>query len=95
VKLWTHPEQRRLLSMRASGMDIAAIAAALGRTESAVRVRLKRLKAPPLVHRWTQQEDRLLVDLRAQGVSAKVIAARLGRTVGAIYHRVTALGMAS
>lgn len=95
MKPWMLSEQKRLLSMRAGGMSIPAIAAALGRTDGAVRARLKRLKAPPRVPRWTPSEARLLVDLRAQGVPAKAIAARLGRSVGAVYHQITAMGLAS
>ncbi len=69
------------------------IAAALGRTQAAVRFRASRLGLHRDEVRWTDEEDAALRAALAAGESAPETARRLGRTVEAVRARRGKLGL--
>lgn len=94
---WTKGEESQLRGMLKSyRYTCAEIAAAVGRSESAVRRHIYEmgLKESPVYlqcRRWTEDELLALARLREQGYGASTIAKRIDRPVSSVYRRLNLL----
>lgn len=91
---WTPQEEERLRELSDNKVFVFQIAAELGRSVAAVKVRLKsltRTKTSSMRRHWTAEEDALVRTLMDKGTEAAEIAAKLNRTPQAIYARLQRL----
>jgi IS30 family transposase len=91
---WTPQEEERLRELAGKKVFVFQIAAELGRSVLAVKVRLKSLERTQTLstrRHWTAEEDATVLTLMDQGKVAPEIARRLRRTPQAIYARLQRL----
>jgi len=89
---WTPAEEARCLKLWREGKSNSAIAQALNRGESSVKLRTRgiardrgyRAEARAF---WTEAEDGMVDAMRAEGKSGSEIAKRIGRPVGSVWAR--------
>lgn len=92
---WGRVHERILLVAYPEGADARKMAQVMGRTEAAVRSKvralgLRRRGAPPRSRRrWTADEVERMAAMIADGMAREDIAAELGRTKYAIDKRVS------
>lgn len=95
VRQFDDAEDAAILAMRKNEATHAAIALALGRSESSIQMRLKLLTKPemrPAVEGpFSAAEDKIIVKMRGLGESRKAIAAELGRSCAAVKSRIAHL----
>ena len=91
---WTADEAEELRQMAADGVTRAEMAAQLGRSPNAIKLKLQSLGLyvpKPAAKPWTPEDERLLVKLYREGISFAELASVFGRTEGAILSRLIRL----
>ena len=91
---WTEEEAEELRQMAADGVGRAEMAAQLGRSPNAIKLKLQSLGLyvpKPAAKPWTPEDERLLVKLYREGISFAELASVFGRTEGAILSRLIRL----
>jgi IS30 family transposase len=91
---WSQQEEERLRELAGKKVFVFQIAAELGRSVLAVKVRLKSLarkKTLSTRRDWTAEEDALVRTLMDEAKEAPEIARKLHRTPQAIYARLQRL----
>ena len=91
---WTEEEAEELRQMAADGVTRAEMAAQLGRSPNAIKLKLQSLGLyvpKPAAKPWTPEDERLLVKLYREGISFAELASVFGRTEGAILSRLIRL----
>lgn len=93
---WTASEDAELKRMHAEGISNVSIAKELGRAQSSVAGRVKRMEEggefkPVSSVGWTPEDDTLILDLREEGLFAREIALRIGRTKYSVESRLSKL----
>ena len=91
---WTAEEAEELRQMAADGVTRADMAAQLGRSPNAIKMKLQSLGLyvpKPAAKPWTPEDERLLVKLYREGISFAELASVFGRTEGAILSRLIRL----
>ena len=91
---WTAEEAEELGQMAADGVTRAEMAAQLGRSPNAIKLKLQSLGLyvpKPAAKPWTPEDERLLVKLYREGISFAELASVFGRTEGAILSRLIRL----
>ena len=91
---WTAEEAEELGQMAADGVTRAEMAAQLGRSPGAIKMKLQSLGLyvpKPAAKPWTPEDERLLVKLYREGISFAELASVFGRTEGAILRRLILL----
>ena len=91
---WTADEAEELGQMAADGVTRAEMAAQLGRSPGAIKMKLQSLGLyvpKPAAKPWTPEDERLLVKLYREGISFAELASVFGRTEGAILRRLILL----
>ena len=91
---WTEEEAEELRQMAADGVARAEMAAQLGRSHNAIKLKLQSLGLyvpKPAAKPWTPEDERLLVKLYREGISFAELASVFGRTEGAILSRLIRL----
>ena len=91
---WTEEEAEELRQMAADGVARAEMAAQLGRSPNAIKLKLQSLGLyvpKPAAKPWTPEDERLLVKLYREGISFAELASVFGRTEGAILSRLIRL----
>ena len=91
---WTADEAEELRQMAADGVARAEMAAQLGRSPNAIKLKLQSLGLyvpKPASKPWTPEDERLLVKLYREGISFAELASVFGRTEGAILRRLILL----
>ena len=91
---WTAEEAEELGQMAADGVTRAEMAAQLGRSPGAIKMKLQSLGLyvpKPAAKPWTPEDERLLVKLYREGISFAELASVFGRTEGAILSRLIRL----
>ena len=91
---WTAEEAEELRQMAADGVTRADMAAQLGRSPNAIKMKLQSLGLyvpKPAAKPWTPEDEHALVKLYRDGVSFAELAAVFGRTEGAILRRLILL----
>ena len=91
---WTAEEAEELRQMAADGVTRADMAAQLGRSPNAIKMKLQSLGLyvpKPASKPWTPEDERSLVKLYREGVSFAELASVFGRTEGAILSRLIRL----
>ncbi len=91
---WTADEAEELRQMAADGVTRAEMAAQLGRSPNAIKLKLQSLGLyvpKPASKPWTPEDERLLVKLYREGISFAELASVFGRTEGAILSRLIRL----
>ena len=91
---WTADEAEELRQMAADGVTRAEMAAQLGRSPNAIKLKLQSLGLyvpKPASKPWTPEDENALVKLYRDGVSFAELASVFGRTEGAILRRLIRL----
>ena len=91
---WTAEEAEELKQMAADGVARADMAAQLGRSPNAIKMKLLSLGLyvpKPSARPWTPEDEHSLVKLYRDGVSFTELATVFGRTEGAILRRLILL----
>ena len=91
---WTADEAEELGQMAADGVTRADMAAQLGRSPNAIKMKLQSLGLyvpKPAAKPWTPEDEHTLVKLYRDGISFAELAAVFGRTEGAILRRLILL----
>ena len=91
---WTADEAEELRQMAIDGVPRAEMAAQLGRSPNAIKMKLQSLGLyvpKPAAKPWTPEDERLLVKLYREGISFAELASVFGRTEGAILSRLIRL----
>ena len=91
---WTADEAEELRQMAADGVSREEMSAQLGRTPTAVKMKLQSLGLyvpKPAVRPWTPADEAELVRLYREGVPFAELASVFGRTEGAILSRLIRL----
>ena len=91
---WTADEAEELRQMAADGVARAEMAAQLGRSPNAIKMKLQSLGLyvpKPAAKPWTPEDEHLLVKLYREGISFAELASVFGRTEGAILRRLILL----
>ena len=91
---WTEEEAEELRQMAADGVARAEMAAQLGRSPNAIKLKLQSLGLyipKPAAKPWMPEDERLLVKLYREGISFAELASVFGRTEGAILSRLIRL----
>ena len=91
---WTAEEAEELKQMAADGVARADMAAQLGRSPNAIKMKLLSLGLyvpKPSARPWTPEDEHSLIKLYRDGVSFAELAAVFGRTEGAILRRLILL----
>ena len=91
---WTADEAEELRQMAADGVARAEMAAQLGRSPGAIKMKLQSLGLyvpKPAAKPWTPEDEHLLVKLYREGISFAELASVFGRTEGAILRRLIRL----
>ena len=91
---WTADEAEELRQMAADGVTRAEMAAQLGRSPNAIKMKLQSLGLyvpKPAAKPWTPEDEHLLVKLYREGISFAELASVFGRTEGAILRRLILL----
>ena len=91
---WTEEEAEELRQMAADGVARAEMAAQLGRSPNAIKLKLQSLGLyvpKPAAKPWTPEDEHLLVKLYREGISFVELASVFGRTEGAILRRLIRL----
>ena len=91
---WTAEEAEELGQMAADGVTRAEMAAQLGRSPGAIKMKLQSLGLyvpKPAAKPWTPEDEHLLVKLYREGISFAELASVFGRTEGAILSRLIRL----
>ena len=91
---WTAEEAEELGQMAADGVTRAEMAAQLGRSPGAIKMKLQSLGLyvpKPAAKPWTPEDEHLLVKLYREGISFAELASVFGRTEGAILRRLIRL----
>ena len=91
---WTADETDELRQMAADGVTRADMAAQLGRSPNAIKMKLQSLGLyvpKPAAKPWTPEDEHLLVKLYREGISFAELASLFGRTEGAILRRLILL----
>ena len=91
---WTAEEAEELGQMAADGVTRAEMAAQLGRSPGAIKMKLQSLGLyvpKPAAKPWTPEDERLLVKLYREGISFAELASVFGRTECAILRRLILL----
>lgn len=88
-KHWTKTEECYLLAYYNQGKQAKEISNLIGRSEYAVRNRLKKLKVTNRMIKisWKPIEDEMLVSMRAKGMLFREIAEEMGRTKSSVQRR--------
>lgn len=102
-RAFTPVEDAQVREMRAQGMRIAAIGAALGRSTLSVQKRMHylrvRLPRPARVggahRRWKADDDALVRQLRDSGLSHQEIGERVTRSTAAVKERLKIIDRSS
>ena len=91
---WTEAEEQQLLARKAEGATNAEIAEEMGRTPTAIKSKLERLRyaASLLPKQWTDEEDQRIIELRRKQLSYTEIAREIKRTKAAVAERCEILG---
>ena len=92
---WTPEEEAKLTELRLSNTPILEISKILGRTEEAIRSRLKKLRIKNSSSgnfNWSKEEEDLLAN--NMDLSYKEIASMLGRTEGSVATKAKRMGLA-
>lgn len=90
---WPPEKVKQLKALAAAGdMSIAKIAAALGESIRATRLKMQRLALIKVPDKWTDEKTARAIELWKQGFSAGRIAAELGVTRNAVIGRLNRLG---
>lgn len=89
---WRADEDAAVRSAWAAGAPAASVAAALGRSEDAVRCRARALGATRATERWSDADDRAL-ELAWTSRDVGDLARDLGRTPSAVVQRARHLGI--
>lgn len=90
--LWSEKDMERLVSLDRKGLEPTQIAAKLGRSTHAIRVRLKRVKRDGIVHGppmkvWSTEDLKKARRWDLEGLSYEQIAENLGRSIGSVRHK--------
>ena len=91
---WTADEAEELRQMAADGVTRAEMAAQLGRSPNAIKLKLQSLGLyvpKPAAKPWTPEDEHALVKLYRDGVSFAELASVFSRTEGAILSRLIRL----
>ena len=91
---WTADEAEELRQMAIDGVPRAEMAAQLGRSPNAIKLKLQSLGLyvpKPAAKPWTPEDEHLLVKLYSEGISFAELASVFGRTEGAILSRLIRL----
>ena len=91
---WTAEEAEELRQMAADGVTRADMAAQLGRSPNAIKMKLQSLGLyvpKPAAKPWTPEDEHTLVKLYRDGISFAELAAVFSRTEGAILRRLILL----
>ena len=91
---WTADEAEELRQMAADGLARAEMAAQLGRSPNAIKMKLQSLGLyvpKPAAKPWTPEDEHSLVKLYRDGVPFAELATIFGRTEGAILRRLIRL----
>ena len=91
---WTADEAEELRQMAIDGVPRAEMAAQLGRSPNAIKLKLQSLGLyvpKPAAKPWTPEDEHLLVKLYREGISFAELASVFGRTEGAILSRLIRL----
>ena len=91
---WTADEAEELRQMAIDGVPRVEMAAQLGRSPNAIKMKLQSLGLyvpKPAAKPWTPEDERLLVKLYREGISFAELASVFGRTEGAILRRLIRL----
>ena len=91
---WTADETEELRQMAADGVARAEMAAQLGRSPNAIKMKLQSLGLyvpKPAAKPWTPEDEHSLVKLYRDGVPFAELATIFGRTEGAILRRLIRL----
>ena len=91
---WTADEAEELRQMAIYGVPRAEMAAQLGRSPNAIKMKLQSLGLyvpKPAAKPWTPEDEHLLVKLYREGISFAELASVFGRTEGAILRRLILL----
>jgi len=91
---WSHDEVAELRRMAADDLPRSVIAAQLGRSPNAVRMKLQSLGLyvpKPAVRPWTDLDDDAIVELYRSGASFATIASTFGRSENAVIKRLVYL----
>jgi hypothetical protein len=91
---WTEEEAEELRQMAADGVARAEMAAQLGRSPNAIKLKLQSLGLyvpKPSAKPWTSEDEHSLVKLYRDGVSFAELASIFGRTESAILSRLIRL----
>ena len=91
---WTAEEAEELRQMAADGVTRADMAAQLGRSPNAIKMKLQSLGLyipKPAARPWTPADEDALVKMYREGVSFAELATAFGRTEGAILSRLIRL----
>ena len=91
---WTEEEAEELRQMAADGVARAEMAAQLGRSPNAIKLKLQSLGlyvAKPAARPWTPADEAELVRRDRDGAAVATLAAAVGRTERAILSRLIRL----
>ena len=91
---WTAEEAEELKQMATDGVARADMAAQLGRSPNAIKMKLLSLGLyvpKPSARPWTPEDEHSLIKLYRDGVSFTELATVFGRTEGAILRRLILL----
>ena len=91
---WTADEAEELRQMAADGLARAEMAAQLGRSPNAIKMKLQSLGLyvpKPAAKPWTPEDEHSLVKLYRDGVPFAELATIFGRTEGSILRRLIRL----
>ena len=91
---WTADEAEELRQMAIDGVPRVEMAAQLGRSPNAIKLKLQSLGLyvpKPAAKPWTPEDEHLLVKLYREGISFAELASVFARTEGAILRRLILL----
>lgn len=95
---WTKESEERLLKMNAKGLSLKTMANRLGRTENAVRLRIKHLGSSLNVkgRRWTKEEEEDFVkNWRDESMNNEALVRKHNRTWHALQEKAVSMKLGS